>query len=96
MKQTTSKKTVAQTAKTSVPSGGYTGNNAEIKKELDRAEKLIRQVTRDNQQTQKSVKENESKLEDAFRILSGICQKEDNQHQAFAMRARCNYHFGDF
>lgn len=28
--------------------------------------------------------------------MSSICQKEDAHHEAFALRARCNYHFGDF
>ena len=89
-------KTVSQTNKGPATSNQFGSSNNDIKKQLDIADKLIRQVTKDNQQSTKSVKDNESKLEDAFRILSVICQKEETQHQAFAMRARCNYHFGDF
>ena len=47
--------------------------------------------------TNKTKETNEAKLEDAFRKLSAICQKDgQDQAEAFSLRAKCNYHFGDF
>jgi tetratricopeptide (TPR) repeat protein len=66
----------------------------DVKKKIDKAETLIKEVTNDNQKKGKD--SNESKLEEALVILSDACNRDANMSKAFYLRAKCHYHFGDF
>ena len=63
----------------------------------DKFRKAYKLITVDIAKGQNLTQEaSEQKLEEAFRLLSHVCQRDETAHEAFGLRARCNYHFGDF
>ena len=66
------------------------------KDDLKEAEKLLKQVTKENLHNSKNKEIYQTKLEQAFDYLTNACNKDTQMAKAFFLRGKCYYHMGDY
>lgn len=66
------------------------------KDDLKEAEKLLKQVTKENLHNSKNKEIYQTKLEQAFDYLTNACNKDTQMARAFFLRGKCYYHMGDY